>query len=226
MIHRLQTPAGLLTSPTEAAAVLTDYFSERLDGTGPIKSGAMFERFVGGGDTDVCRDRVTVEDLVAVSMLEVNVPAQAALRILDGDAAKISEHLGHISTDLDLADAPDEAIDTESHAWQLWKLLIGYHGGMGPTKTSKLLARKRPRLLPVQDTHVLKAVGGSTNLWADLRMFLREDEKKWSSWLREVRALSGVADDISELRVFDILVWTTESNRAAGARKAAKTSIS
>lgn len=218
MVHGWRTPPILGKPMTDAAAVLSGYFEQRADGTGVVSSGAMFERFGGGGDNDATRDRVTVEDLVAVSMLEVHIPGSAALRILGPDAAEISAYLAKIPTNVDLAGADDGLILQDSDAWTLWDFIRGYPG-MGRTTTSKLLARKRPRLLPVQDTHVLNAVGHPDNFWPALREFLRQDRSAWSSWLREVRSLSAVGDDISELRVFDVLVWSEESERSRLARK-------
>jgi hypothetical protein len=60
-----------------AAGLLARYF-----GTGPADgspfTGAFFERLDSGGDRLAVRDLFTAEDLVAVSMLSVDVPAPAA----------------------------------------------------------------------------------------------------------------------------------------------------
>ena len=49
---------------------------------------------------------------------------------------------------------------------------------MGPMRTSKLLARKRPRLVPIYDSVVKKEfqLKDSRGFWAGLRDALREND--------------------------------------------------
>lgn len=64
--------------------------------------------------------------------------------------------------DCDLHQVDEEAIDHASAAEQLRKVLrdgagVPWQTGVGDARVSKLLARKRPRLLPVWDRHVASA---------------------------------------------------------------------
>lgn len=201
-----------------AASEVRAYFSKQKQ-DGPYWSGARFERFAGGGDAVAVRNRFTAEDIVAVSMLAVNVPALAALKILDDHAETLSELLAAIPADVDLVDADDETIGSGSPAWRLWDHLDNYRS-VGATITSKLMARKRPRLIPVQDRRVLRALRHPRGLsfWEAMRDHLRKDDQALSTWLRRVREASGIGDDISEIRVLDVLVWKEESTRAASER--------
>jgi hypothetical protein len=58
----------------QAVALLRRYFAIGDDGQ-PNFTGSMFERFDGGGDAPHVVDRFTAADMVAVSMLSVDVPA-------------------------------------------------------------------------------------------------------------------------------------------------------
>ncbi|WP_370623713.1 DUF6308 family protein [Williamsia muralis] len=58
----------------QAAALLRRYFDIGTEGQ-PNFTGSMFERFDGGGDAPHVVDRFTAADMVAVSMLSVDVPA-------------------------------------------------------------------------------------------------------------------------------------------------------
>lgn len=73
-----------------------------LEGTRPY-TGAFFERQDGGGDRPAVVDEITTADLVAVTMLGINVPAYAALEILGRLGARIHDLLSAIPTDLELS---------------------------------------------------------------------------------------------------------------------------
>lgn len=145
---------AVLDANKEKAAVqmLTSYFlsRSRSDPRRPLYTGSMFERLGGGGDRPAVADMFTAEDIVAVSTLSVNIPAQASIRILGADGPRLSMLLRAIPADADLVDAGAQLIDDDSPAHQLYRHLRSY-SGMGEVMTSKLLARKRPRLIPVID---------------------------------------------------------------------------
>src|SRR5690625_271645 len=101
-------PAILLPANRDrAVGLLRRYFG--LDGSTPL-TGSRFERLGGGGDAPANADRITAQDIVALSMLSIRVPGRAARRLLEDEAfiEGTREHLSELPTDLDLADAdPD-----------------------------------------------------------------------------------------------------------------------
>jgi hypothetical protein len=198
----------IFSAPAPAAgAVVSEYFSRRLSsGSGPYYLGSLFERFGGGGDREQTRDEITTDDLIAVAMLGVVVPPRSALRMLDSDGQRISKLLRMIPCGVDLVEAGTQDIGEDSPAWELWGLMSTYEG-LGDADISKILARKRPRLLPVQDPSVDEMLGHEGDYWAALRHYLRLDNRRPAIWLRDVRAAAGIGEDVSEIRVFDILVW-------------------
>ncbi|MBT0566077.1 DUF6308 family protein [Williamsia sp. CHRR-6] len=201
----------ILSQPreAEAAQLLRQYFAAPAGQ--PAFSGSRFERFAGGGDREQVANVVTADDVIAVSMLSVHVPGGSALRLL-GDVEKavsedISRLLALLPTDLELADASDDQL---APADELWTVLRR-QGKLGPTTTSKLLARKRPQLLPVMDSVVLNAVGHrrstKTNFYRSLRDSLKADDSVLLKRLHRLRTESGVGPDISDIRIFDVVVW-------------------
>jgi hypothetical protein len=72
---------------------------------------------------------------------------------------------------------------------------------------NKLLARKRPRLLPVYDNDVRDLLGAPTDFWASLRETLAADDQALHRRLLNIRDEAGVGDDVSALRVFDVVCW-------------------
>ena len=98
-------------------------------------------------------------DFVAVSMLSVNVPPEAAIRLLESDAAGIGMLLKQIPVGCDIVDVDPGVLSSESAAGRLWDLLRSGKDGLGWTTTSKLMAAKRPRQIPIWDSFVEQATG-------------------------------------------------------------------
>jgi hypothetical protein len=200
----LRVPRVLAGDIEPAVHLLSHYVHDKLSNGGPAFTGSRFESFASARDPN----NLGAEDLLALAMLGVNVPGAATLRILENDAADISGLLAAIPTDVDLADAGEETIGRDSPAWVLWRLLDGYYN-VGDTLTSKLMARKRPRLIPIQDSVVKAAVdlGHNGDLWSGLRELLTVDGRALETKLRQIRSAAGMAGRFSDLRVFDIVVW-------------------
>lgn len=184
-----------------AIAALNDYRG---------KTGFHFDRLI--RDTDP--NRITPQDIVAVSMLSVDIPARVSIWLLDGEGADIvNGRLKDIDPKARIWDEGVELHD-KSPAWALWND-IADRTGMGPTTTSKLLAAKRPHLLPVIDDVVRVALFAEQrkaavertywDLWRDeLR---GHDGEKLRAAVEEVRADAGYENTTSILRIIDIVVW-------------------
>ncbi|MFD4443731.1 DUF6308 family protein [Nocardia sp. NPDC058519] len=190
-----------------AAALLRTYFCD-VDADGsPRYPGAVFERLGGGGDRSEIADVFTAEDVVAVTLLSVRVPGSAAIRMLERDHDGLNSLLGLIPADVDLVDAEIDILDEGSPADRLWRALRSV--GVGPVTTSKLLARKRPKLLPVIDSVVKQVLDhpDRQSYWMALRSALREDERALVEILAAARTDAGLGEDISLIRCFDVVVW-------------------
>jgi hypothetical protein len=188
---------------------LTAYFEPgRRPGTAPRYSGSRFEFLGGGGDRPETANRITYDDLVAVTMLSVDVPGDVALALLEGDLGPdIARHLERIPVDVGIEDpAAAGLFATSSHARVAWDLLEEPHG-MGWVITGKLLARKRPRLIPVYDRVVRCAFGRPDGAWNWLLGMFAADEGRLADALLAARGAAGVPERVSLLRVLDVITW-------------------
>lgn len=189
----------------QAAGLLRRYFETGAEGQ-PNYTGSMFERFDGGGDASEVVDRFTAADLVAVSMLSVEVPAAAALRILEPGQRHLNDVLAALPHDVDLVNANDAHLE---HAERLWERIRA--AGVGPVTTSKLLARKRPRMLPVIDSVVKDVLHHPRrgDFYRTLQHHLAIDGQALHHHLKDVRDRAEIGSDISVIRCFDVIVWLT-----------------
>lgn len=185
-------------------------------------TGARFDSWAGGGDNGQSVNIITAEDLIAVSFLSVEVPAAAAIGILETHKDRISELLGQLPADVDLANVSqvqfDELFGECSPALELWQLLRGDSSdrwGIGPTTASKIMARKRPRLIPIYDSLVgpLMGLENSLRQWNIWHEAFTGD-KLLHSRLKTIQELSGVAAGASALRIMDVVLWKHGKNLA------------
>lgn len=182
----------------EAPRLVSEYFSR-------MYSGNFFHRLGGGGDTGPEANIISSTDLVAVSLLDVHVPGRAALEILGPLSQRATELLTDIPTGTALEDADESLIADGSPADVLWHELHGLEG-IGPTIVSKLMARKRPQLIPIFDSVLKEALLPSEkSYWIRMRNELHQSEI--SGRLREIKSSSGVGPEIPLLRILDVCVW-------------------
>lgn len=192
---------GILDHARSGDAVrhLVTYFADLHGHTGPGYTGAMFTEFGGGGDRPEVAHVFTAEDIVAVSTLSVDIDplhvlqltgavaseggeARAAIergehRVQDAtsvpvDAVEIGRLLAQLPTDLDLVDATDEDLAVTDLLWREIR-----RKGLGPTRVSKLMARKRSKLCPVIDRDVRRQLDhgkNRTDFFLSMRTLLQD----------------------------------------------------
>lgn len=188
---------------------LNNYFAEPYQvAAGAVYSGRFFERLDGGGDrTEVC-DRFTAADLVAVQMLSVNVPPETSIAILHGELGRtLSRHLRGIPNDVRLAEPQAlEHLREDAPAQKAWWLLEREIGA-GYVTAGKLMARKRPHLIPVYDSVVKCALEEPNPVWLTLHAVLADPDTGIRNRLAELRSACRVPAEVGELRVLDVVVW-------------------
>lgn len=202
---RQSWPELIVRTQTDAAVdFLQQYYAA--DGEKPRYTGSRFELMAGLSDDP---NALGPADFLAVSMLSVKVPAAAAIRLLGPDAARVGELLRQIPVNVDIVDADPQTFHEESPVGRLWDLLRESRDGLGPTTASKLLAAKRPRLVPIWDSFVEQATGlGPLGSWWRFQYVLNEDQRHVWKWLGELRPLApNVPQSVSALRLLDVLLW-------------------
>jgi uncharacterized protein DUF6308 len=149
-------------------------------------------------------DQLTPADLLAVSLLDITWRPDVVQRLLGSDRARLAGLLAGISADVDLWLATDADLGAVDAAWDA---LLDIPG-VGTASAAKLLARKRPRLCPITDKVVIRAVGLPGLTWEVLRCLLQDPAAR-----AEVEALRPPeAAGASLLRILDVAIWVAHSN--------------
>lgn len=207
-------PPQVLQKPDDddALRLLRAYYQPR-PGTplGAFYTGARFDGWDSLGTRATDDDRFTADDLVAVTFLGVQVPPKASWKLLAGSPDEFNGLLPQIH-DEDLSAVPVGTITTDWPAWQLWERLRQLPG-VDWVIAGKLLARKRPHLIPVYDRIVKAVTGGDSNYWVPLCKALQADDCALHQRLLRLRAAAGLPSIVTVLRIFDVITWMEGKER-------------
>lgn len=174
-------------------------------------TGRRFEVLDGGGDRPAVRDVINDSDLLSLALLSIDLRGRWLVRALDRRDAW-SELLSQVPADLHLRDADDAVLKPGSALHRLWQEVAGVDGGNRWVTAGKLLARKRPHLVPVLDRVVLEVVRPPKDgWWRTMRRVLQVPglEKR----LGELRQEGSVPSHVSDLRLLDVVLWRTGKER-------------
>ncbi len=155
---------------------------------------------------------IEAEDLLAVTLMGEMFPAKAVRQLLFGAERDIaSKLLAEIKNDA-LWDVDIDALHSPGNpVFDLWQLLddLPY---VGATRASKLMARKRPELIPIYDRIIGERIAGPAEYWYVFHAFLtHEQHRRTVEDLRSTAGLEGVA----LLRVLDTAIWMRYSRGTA-----------
>ncbi|ELB91867.1 DUF6308 family protein [Rhodococcus opacus] len=211
----LRLPTTLATDSDAAAiAALTKYYGRPYLGDDAYV-GAQFDSWSSTGDRAGEADRFTADDLVAAG-----VPVRAGPP--DGGAGDPRHRDGGAERPSD-GDRPGSGPWFDEPAplapgWPAWDLETALWAlpGIGQTKATKLIARKRPRLYPIGDSVVSQVLGTERAHLNPVREALRADDAALHRRLLSIRKEAGLPDEISALRVFDVIAWMDGKNRRLG----------
>ncbi len=195
----------LVDDPTTANLVRAFYDRECADELSGGKADFIGELFTSLGDTPA--NSFEADDLLAVHLMGMrfSVSATEALLGCEAERKDVSACLAKIPVDRDIWE--DEAnLSDDSPASELWELLVGKaYPGIGWVTAGKLLARKRPQLIPVIDNVITKRVGLPDNhYWLLFQGYLRSNEHR-----DKVDSLrpDGVPASLPTLRLLDTAIW-------------------
>jgi len=188
------------------------YFHGLLDREGRLKTdfaGHLFDSL-----PDNPPDRVVASDLVAVTLLDVRFGRRATDALLNRGCLDDYLALDKLPADHDLWSATEDCI---GNLYSAHKVLDDLHG-VGPVKASKLLARKRPRLAPITDSHVENFFGCfGWEFLIPMSLCLSASEE-----LRD--AINDLCPDLTQLnsapstlRLLDVAIWMTRSRARSAA---------
>ena len=191
------------TDRARSGEALRRYFGH--DGNQPY-TGSWFERFAGGGDRANDANVVTEADVLALNFLSITDLAHVAIDVTTGYPDQIRDLLEQIPVNVPMHEALWTHYSPGSPADQLWEIFKHCGGKNRWVTANKLLARKRPHLLPVYDNQVKALLGAPTSFWACLWTWFDSDSTRAEA-LSNLRANAGGIDDISLLRCLDVILW-------------------
>src|SRR5690625_3735066 len=142
-------PAGF-DDPAHACRVLHEYFHSRR------YSGAHWDDFDPSGTRTESQDRFTADDLLACSLLSTPIGGDAAAALLRTLPSRFDWLLARIPDGRRFVECgeDEEALPFDFDAVrELYRALVRLPG-IGETRATKLLARKRPHLVPIVDSVV------------------------------------------------------------------------
>ncbi len=150
---------------------------------------------------------------MSLALLDVGLEPKTMIGLLDRDT-EIASLLGRIDPSLSLADAPDPRDESEGPwvpATQLWKVLRSVPQ-VGRARASKLMARKRPHLIPIFDRHLAEALRLTKhdNDWLIIQQVVRTHAQRLAELQFELQANhpgEGRLKGLSQLRILDIVIW-------------------
>lgn len=185
----------------EGSALVAKYYAE----DGPFAA-RLFDELPNNAPFEF-----TADDLVASSLLDVRF-GPAAVRALLIEPAAVNDLLTRLGEDRPLWEVEDL-----SRANELWRSLRAVP--IGPTRTSKLLSRKRPKMLPILDSVISKhlCLSGADDRWALLRDALSDESLR-----QAIDAMApGGFKQPTTLRLLDVATWMrhSESTNARRARE-------
>jgi hypothetical protein len=148
-------------------------------------------------------NEIGLPDLLAITLLDVAVGPLAMRTMLGWNRDETKREWDDLPLSTDLWDASEEHL---AAADVLYRRLRGLPG-VDWVIAHKLLARKRPRMIPVLDSVVVKALAlPKTWRWQALASALRDPRRQG-----RINAL-GPYEGISTLRLLDVAVWMRASN--------------
>jgi hypothetical protein len=131
--------------------------------------------------------------------------------------------LGQIPSSVPLWDeSAANLIEDGGPADGVWRLLES-QCGVGWVTAGKLLARKRPALIPVYDDVVRCAFGQPQNIWKALHEALRQDDGIFRTTLEDLIKRAGIPVKVTPLRVLDVTLWMRHRSHHTGHRCAGLT---
>ncbi|MBM4525399.1 hypothetical protein GS462_12365 [Rhodococcus hoagii] len=202
----IRLPKALVADDDGAAVeVLRRYFTEPLVKTGYLRSGARWDIWDSTGTRGRDADTFTADDLVAVTMLSVDVSPDGAQILLRERVDEFGKLLVAVGPDRDLADEADE-LTPESPVCRL-EAALWTVPSIGRTVASKLIARKRPRLFPIYDRVIGEVLDTKQAHLEPVRTALRADDGALQRRLVSLREQAGLDEAVPALRILTVLAW-------------------
>jgi Family of unknown function (DUF6308) len=168
-------------------------------------SGRWFERFAAIGDPN----RFEASDALAVEALSVKVAPESAAKLFLAEPDRFNKLLGKIPPHRDLWELERSVIEPGSAAHDLHEALDDLPK-VGWVTAGKLMAAKRPRLIPILDKEVKRLLRPPKGqFWLAMYDQVADDRRR--ATIEEVCA--NAPDEVSVLRRIDVALWMHATQR-------------
>ena len=179
-------------------------------------SGKLFEYFAGRSESKV----FTPWDILAVESLSVSVPPATTKWLLEPDEVRdgyldiANKHF--VDSDVTLWGCDQALIGDKSELSKLYDLLR-LQPGLGYVTTSKLMAAKFPRIVPIRDSQVELLLGlqNEKSWWSTFRTLFKETAPSLAEHLDGLPLPNG-AGQVTTLRRLDVILWMEAKARSMG----------
>lgn len=162
-------------------------------------TGRWFDEFAAIGDPN----RFEASDVLAVEALKVEVPPDAGAALVITDAERFNALLRQIPREQNLWEVRRLDVNVGSPADDLYRALVDVRD-IGWVVACKLLAAKRPKLLPILDNEVNNYLQPPRELfWVSMHDELSDPSRRQA--ITEV--CQGAPPHISLLRRIDVALW-------------------
>ena len=154
------------------------------------------------------RNTIDVEDLYSPTLLSAAIRGSAGQAIIER-ADTIAGLLRAVDHDVTLWSADEAKVHEALGAADRLITELQTVSHVGPTRASKLVAAKRPHLVPIWDKQISQAIGAGRMSW----------QQYWAAWRRavspaidEIRSLAREVGhpNLPPLRTVDIIIWMDE----------------
>jgi hypothetical protein len=181
---------------------LQAYFRPDLHGDPPL-TGRHFDDLAGGGTADP--NRITPADLLSLATLSISSRhlSNFSVAVLAKEE-QTTRLLREVPTTAIYETEYDKAFRAAQELWDLLRTCGGQHLAVSATK---LLARKRPHLLPIVDAHIQAALLNLKTGYWDCYWTWFDAVPSRVSCVRQLRAAAGVPSTVSLLRCLDVALW-------------------
>ncbi len=162
-------------------------------------TGRHFEHYAAMGHPS----RFEPSDLLAIESLSVSLPTEVSAQLFIEQSDFFSELLEEIPANVDIWNVPRWVLDDDHPAAELHRRLKSLDD-VGAVKAGKLLAAKRPRLIPIYDDFVsseLKPAHGK--FWVSMHDQLTDPALRAGI----ASVCSNAPDHVSLLRRIDVAIW-------------------
>lgn len=207
------TPSLLPGGEQRAERLLRRYFGPW---TGPNNgfTGGHWDTFDPSGVRASTPNHFTADDLAACALLSTPIEGPAVIHVLNRQRPDFTALLSQIGEDRDFVTVEDPEGTEFAPVRELFKALIALPT-IGATRATKLMARKRPRLIPIVDSVVKERVfHNSRRQWGPLHRALHLDNGALHQQLLTLHQRAGLHPAVSTIRVFDVLAWMEASPHA------------